>query len=141
MTRREQIARLIDPSSWRVLDSYLEQAKRKYAGQDAGYDPEAFKDRASLAIAAQIMALDAVPDALVAHAAWDAACNEGISVRVPRQHRHRPQPQPPPERRACHGSALERGANPSPLADESPAADAFLKDPNHDPDPRPRRAD
>ena len=61
MTRLEQIARLIDPSSWRVLDSYLEQAKRKYAGQDAGYDPEAFKDRASLAIADQIIALDAVP--------------------------------------------------------------------------------
>ena len=61
MTRLEQIARIVDPSSWRVLDSYLEQAKRKYAGQDAGYDPEAFRDRASLAIAAQIIALDAVP--------------------------------------------------------------------------------
>ena len=75
MTRREQIARLIDPSSWRVLDSYLEQAKRKYAGQDAGYDPEAFRDQASLAIAAQIMALDAVPGEdeveAGARAAWE----------------------------------------------------------------------
>ena len=56
-TLREQVARLIDPSSWRVMDSYLEQAKRKYAGQDAGYDPDAFKDSASLARADAILAL------------------------------------------------------------------------------------
>lgn len=54
---REAIARLIDPSSWRVMDGYLENMKRKYAGQDAAYDPDAFKDKKSLAQADQIVAL------------------------------------------------------------------------------------
>lgn len=56
--RRERIARIIDPSSWRVMDSYLAETKRKYAGQDYGYDPDAFKDKASLAKADTILADD-----------------------------------------------------------------------------------
>ena len=54
---REAVARIIDPSTWAVLDSYLADAKRKYAKSNAGYDPEAFKDRKSLAKAAEIEAL------------------------------------------------------------------------------------
>ena len=40
-----------------MFDSYLADMKRKYAGQDAGYDPLAFKDKASLAKADAILAL------------------------------------------------------------------------------------
>lgn len=54
---REAIARLIDPSSWRVFDGYLADVKRKYKGVNAAYDPEAFKDRKSLAKADAILAL------------------------------------------------------------------------------------
>lgn len=54
---RERVARIIDPSTWAVLDSYLADAKRKYAKSSAGYDPEAFKDRRSLVKATEIEAL------------------------------------------------------------------------------------
>ncbi len=53
---REALARIIDPSSWRVMDGYLADTKRKYRGKDAGYDPEAFKDKASIAKADAILA-------------------------------------------------------------------------------------
>ena len=61
---REDIARIIDPSSWLVLDGYLADVKRKYAGQDAAYDPLAFKDRASLAKADAILTLLSERDTL-----------------------------------------------------------------------------
>ena len=65
-TLREQIARLIAPSRWRVMDSYLAEVKRKYAGQNAAYDPDAFKDAASLKIADDIMTLlPSLPDGWV----------------------------------------------------------------------------
>ena len=54
---REKVARIIDPSSWQVLDSYLAETLRKYAGQHAGYDPDAFKHKASLAKADAILSL------------------------------------------------------------------------------------
>ena len=54
MTRREDIARLIDPSSWRVFDASLASVKRI---PNAGYDPDNFKDRRSLALADQILRL------------------------------------------------------------------------------------
>lgn len=54
---RETIARIIDPSRWAVLDGYLADMLRKYKGRDCGYDPEAFKDKASLAKADAILAL------------------------------------------------------------------------------------
>lgn len=54
---REAVARIIDPSSWAVFDSYLAEVKRKYAGQHAAYDPDAFKDKTSLAKADAILAL------------------------------------------------------------------------------------
>lgn len=57
MSLEERIARIIDPSSWRVLDSYLADVRRKYMGQDAAYDPEAFKDKASLALVREILTL------------------------------------------------------------------------------------
>lgn len=51
----ELVARMIDPSSWRVMDSYLDAAKRKYQGQDAAHDPDAFKHKESLAKATEIL--------------------------------------------------------------------------------------
>jgi hypothetical protein len=53
---REVLARMIDPSSWAVFDGYLAEMLRKYKGQDAGYDPEAFKDKRSLKLADAIIA-------------------------------------------------------------------------------------
>jgi len=52
---REEIARIIDPSSWAVFDGYLAEVKRKYAGQNTAYDPDAFKDSRSLALADKIL--------------------------------------------------------------------------------------
>ena len=49
---REDIARMIDPSSWRVFDAELRRVKRI---PNAGYDPDNFKDRQSLALADQIL--------------------------------------------------------------------------------------
>lgn len=54
---RETVARIIDPSSWSILDGYLAQAKRKYRGTNTGYDPGAFYDKHSIDKAAAIMAL------------------------------------------------------------------------------------
>ena len=43
------------------MDHYLAQTKKKYAGENAAYDPDNFKDRESMAKAlAAIAALDAV---------------------------------------------------------------------------------
>jgi len=58
---REAVARMIDPSRWAVLDGYLADTLRKYKGQHFGYDPEAFKDKASLAKADRILASHADP--------------------------------------------------------------------------------
>ena len=52
-TDREALARMIDPSSWRVMDSYLAEVRRK---RNAGYDPDNFKDKHSLALADAIIA-------------------------------------------------------------------------------------
>lgn len=57
----ELAARIIDPASWMVLDSYLADTKRKYAGQDAAYDPAAFKDRRSMEKARLILTLLSEP--------------------------------------------------------------------------------
>lgn len=56
----EAVARAIAPSRWEVMDHYLAQTKKKYAGENAAYDPDNFKDRESMATAqAAIAALDA----------------------------------------------------------------------------------
>jgi hypothetical protein len=60
MERRERYARIIDPSSWRVMDGYLADMLRKYKGQDVGYDPEQFKHKESLAIVDALIASDAL---------------------------------------------------------------------------------
>lgn len=58
----EAVARIIDPSSWRVMDSYLEQAKRQYKGQDVGWPEDQFKHKESMAKAREILAaLQAAP--------------------------------------------------------------------------------
>ena len=51
----EAMARIIDPSSWRVMDGYLAQMLRKYKGEHIGYDPDAFKHKESMAIARAIL--------------------------------------------------------------------------------------
>lgn len=60
---RETVARIIDPSSWRVLDSYLERVKRHHP--HGGYDPDNFTDKVSLAKADAILALFATPSSCV----------------------------------------------------------------------------
>jgi hypothetical protein len=52
----ERVARLLDPSSWRVMDGYLAEVKRKYRGENAGYDPAAFKHKESMAMARAVIA-------------------------------------------------------------------------------------
>ncbi len=59
----EQVARIIDPSSWRVMDSYLEQTKRKYRGQNVGWPVEQYQDKASMAKARQILSIIRTTDA------------------------------------------------------------------------------
>ncbi len=51
----EAMARIIDPSSWRVMDGYLAQMLRKYKGEHIGYDPDAFKHKESMAIARSLL--------------------------------------------------------------------------------------
>lgn len=51
----EAMARIIDPSSWRVMDGYLAQMLRKYKGEHIGYDPDAFKHKESMAIARAVL--------------------------------------------------------------------------------------
>lgn len=51
----EAMARIIDPSSWRVMDGYLAQMLRKYKGEHIGYDPDAFKHKGSMAIARALL--------------------------------------------------------------------------------------
>jgi predicted transcriptional regulator len=83
---KEQAARIIDPASWAVMDSYLKQMLRKYKGQNIGYDPEAFKHKESMAIAAALwplvqQAIAAERGEVVALAdavdAWLAECTDG----------------------------------------------------------------
>jgi hypothetical protein len=52
----EKVARIIDPSSWAVMDGYLSDMLRKYKGQKIGYDPDAFKDKPSMKIAEKVIA-------------------------------------------------------------------------------------
>lgn len=55
----ELIARIIDPSSWRVMDGYLEDTKRKYRGQNVGWPSDQFQHKESMAKAREILsALD-----------------------------------------------------------------------------------
>lgn len=42
-------ARAIAPRRWEVMDAYLEQTKRKYAGQHVGWPADQFKDKESMA--------------------------------------------------------------------------------------------
>lgn len=53
---REVIARIVDPSSWAVMDGYLADMKRQYHGENIGYDPDQFKHKSSLKIADDILA-------------------------------------------------------------------------------------
>ena len=52
----EKVARIIDPSSWAVMDGYLSDMLRKYKGQKIGYDPDAFKHKPSMKIAEKVIA-------------------------------------------------------------------------------------
>jgi hypothetical protein len=52
----EQVARIIDPGSWRVMDSYRERVMR----HNPDYNHDDFKPKASIALARQILALPAL---------------------------------------------------------------------------------
>ena len=75
---KEQAARIIDPASWAVMDSYLKQMLRKYKGQNIGYDPEAFKHKESMAIAAALWPL--VQQAIAQLRDRVAGLEEGLEV-------------------------------------------------------------
>jgi len=47
----ERVARAIAPSRWAVMDGYLADMLRKYKNEHAGYDPDQFKDKESMALA------------------------------------------------------------------------------------------
>ena len=51
----EMVARIIAPSSWRVMDGYLADTKRKYKGENAAYDPESFKHKESMETARRVL--------------------------------------------------------------------------------------
>ena len=70
----EAVARGLAPRSWEVMDGYLAEMLRKYKGENAGYDPEAFKDKASMAHARA--ALSALPPTLIALAEAADGCND-----------------------------------------------------------------
>lgn len=57
----EQVARIINPSAWAVMDGYLEQTKRKYQGQHVGWPADQFQHKESMATARQILASLQVP--------------------------------------------------------------------------------
>lgn len=51
----EAMARIIDPSSWRVMDGYLAQTLREDRGKRDDYRPDAFKHKESMAIARSLI--------------------------------------------------------------------------------------
>ena len=59
----EAVARIIDPSSWAVMDRYLEQTKRKYAGEHVGWPADQFQHRESMALATAAIAAVRAHDA------------------------------------------------------------------------------
>jgi hypothetical protein len=52
----EIAARIIDPSSWAVMDSYLAETKRKYRGQNVGWPADQFHHKESMAKARAALA-------------------------------------------------------------------------------------
>lgn len=52
----ERIARIIDPNSWAVMDSYLAETKRKYRGQNVGWPADQFHHKESMAKARAVLA-------------------------------------------------------------------------------------
>lgn len=57
----EAVARVIDPSSWRVMDSYLVQTKRKYRGQNVGWPADQYQHKESMAIARAVIPVAQAP--------------------------------------------------------------------------------
>jgi len=47
----ERVARIIDPSSWAVMDGELERMLRKYRGQHIGWPADQFQHKESMALA------------------------------------------------------------------------------------------
>jgi hypothetical protein len=68
----EELARIIDPSSWTVMDSYLAQMLGKYKGENAAYDPSQYKHKESMATARAILPI-LHRERAAAHAAGRAA--------------------------------------------------------------------
>jgi len=44
----ETMARAIAPGAWQIMDTYLANMKRIYAGKDGMYDPAIYKDHQSM---------------------------------------------------------------------------------------------
>ena len=65
----EIAARIIDPSSWAVMDSYLAATKRKYRGQNVGWPAGQFHHKESMAKARAVLA--AVTPAIEARVVGD----------------------------------------------------------------------
>ena len=83
----EKVARLIDPSSWSVMDAELARMLRKYAGERIGYPSDQFQHEASMKIARAIIPIVAEEAAKIARnkvwnppadnheASWNDACD------------------------------------------------------------------
>jgi len=86
---KEQAARIIDPASWAVMDSYLKQMLRKYKGKHIGYDPEAFKHKESMAIAEALWPL--VQQAIAAERGEPVAVPHVVyDMKMPPYHYQKP---------------------------------------------------
>ncbi len=65
----EKVARLIDPSSWSVMDAELARMLRKYAGERIGYPSDQFQHKESMVIARAIIPIVAEACAEIAETA------------------------------------------------------------------------
>lgn len=70
----EQVARIIDPSSWRVMDSEKASMLRKYKGRNIGWPSDQFQHKESMAKASAILA------AINPHARLEAARIEALTA-------------------------------------------------------------
>lgn len=79
----EAIARIIAPSRWRVMDSCLEQAKRKYAGQNVGWPADQFQDKESMVKARAILPLIAAQKQAGEPVAWQRRLQYPLASDAP----------------------------------------------------------
>lgn len=105
----EAVARIIDPSSWSVMDAEKDRMLRKYKGQNIGYDPDQFRHKESMAKAQEVLAALRTP-------APAPVSGEPVAW----MYYHPTDPFPPSVRRARHESSdfaamAKRGWTETPL--------------------------